>query len=172
MGTRIYMGFRLKTDSFSEALRIVNAFRPWVNTQAEAVIDAFMRKAEAAKTSPDADSYDLWLDMREKLVRGKRRRVPGVDTDFSVTLLPVQRAVVGIAYTIHREWFAAWCSQPGVEEFSFFDTGDQPEDVSEAEWAARSSAWSVLTGEPVCVQGFSIDLVDPAGPLPLKFRVL
>lgn len=56
MGTRIYMGFRLKTDSFSEALRIVNAFRPWVNTQAEAVIDAFMGKADAAKTSPDADS--------------------------------------------------------------------------------------------------------------------
>jgi hypothetical protein len=172
MGTKIYMGFRLGTDRFSEALKIINGFRPWVNGQAEALVDAFIEKAEATRTDPAADAFNLWLDLREKLVRGKRHRVPAVDTDFSVTLIPAQDCVLGIAYTVHREWYDAWCRHPGVEEYSFFDTGDQPEELTEAEWAARSEAWSVVTRDVVCVQGFSIDLVDPAGPMPKKYRCL
>jgi hypothetical protein len=165
------MGFRLQTGSFSEALRIANAFRPWVSAQAEAVIDAFMERADAAKKTPGADAYELWLNLRNKFVREKRRRVPGVDTDFSITLIPAGEVVLGIAYTEHRAWFDSWCKQPGVEEYSYWTSGDAPEDIPDAEWAARGAAWDVLSYEPVCVQGFTLDLVDPEGPLPKQFRV-
>jgi hypothetical protein len=170
MSTKIYRGFRLRTDSLSEAMKIVNAFRPWVQIQAEAVMDAFIENAEAAKKTPEADPFDLWVKLREKLVREKQRRVPAIDTDFSVTLIPANGVMLGIVYTEHTKWYDAWCQQPGVEEYSYWDNADEPESVTE-EWAARAQAWSVLNYEPACTQGFSINLVAPDGPLPKQFRV-
>ncbi|MBK3779835.1 hypothetical protein G3A43_06180 [Paraburkholderia aspalathi] len=171
MGTSVYMGFKLQTGGFGEALRIANAFRPWVTAQAEAVMDAFMERAEASKKTPVADAYELWQNLRSKFVREKRCRVPGVDTDFSITLIPAGDFVLGIAFTEHRAWFDAWCQQPGVEEYAYWSGGDAPEHLPDAEWTARAAAWDVLSCEPVCLQGFSIDLVDPEGPWPKQFRV-
>ena len=171
MSAKIYKGFRLNTDSFAEALRRVNAFRPWVNTQAEGVIDAFMKLAKDCNKPPDADAYLLWLELQQKLLREKKRRAPNIDTDFSVTLIPAAGVVLGVAYTEHQDWYEAWCRQPGVEEYAYWNNADQPQHVSDAEWAVRAQAWDVLSGDPVCVQGFSIDLVDPEGPLPKQFRI-
>lgn len=171
MGINVAMGFKLQTDSFAEALRIVAAFKPWVTEQAETVIDAFMEQAEAAKKTPEADPFTLWQNLRQKFVREKKRCMPAVDTDFSVTLIPSDGAVLGIVYTVHRKWYEAWCQHPGVHAYYYIGSGDQPEEVSDEEWAARAKAWSTLTGDPVCTQGFSIDLVDPEGPLPKQYRV-
>jgi hypothetical protein len=171
MGTKIPQGFRLDTDSFAEALRVINAFRPWVTAQSEALIDAFIEKADAAKKTPDADSWQLWQDLREKFVREKKRVMPAIDTDFSIALIPAEGVMLGVVYTVHRDWYEAWCKHPGVEEFYFVDSGDTPEDISEEAWAQRAQAWSVLNYDPVCMQGFSIDLVNPEGPLPKQYRV-
>ncbi|MEX3984122.1 hypothetical protein AB4Y45_34780 [Paraburkholderia sp. EG287A] len=170
MGINVAMGFRLQTDSFAQALCIVDAFRPWVTEQAEAVIDDFMAQAEAARKTPDADPYMLWQKLRDKFVREKKRRMPAVDTDFSVTLIPTDGAVLGIVYTVHQPWYDAWCQHAGVQSYYYIGSGDQPEEISDEEWSARAKAWSALNYDPVCMQGFSIDLVDPEGPLPKQYR--
>lgn len=170
MSTKIYKGFRLKVSTFAEALALINQFRPWVVHAAEAVMDASLAEFEACKKEPDANTYQLWLTLRENLLRDRGLRVPTIDTDFSLTLIPSEQGLLGVAYTEHEDWYRQWCSHPGVEEYAYWDNADRPDGISELEWEARGLAWEVLTKDPVCVQGFSIDLVDPNGPLPARLR--
>lgn len=168
MSMCIYQGFLLKTDSLAEVSRIVEAFRPWVTSQAEHRYDQFMdNMVTSGKTETEA--FALWRDFRDR-VRKEGVRVPIVDTDFSISLIPVNGGLLGIVYTEHRAWYEAWCQQPGVEEFSYWDNADAPDEMAESEWQLREKAWAVLTGQPVAMQAFSIDLVSPNGPLPKAWR--
>ncbi|KVP17024.1 hypothetical protein [Burkholderia ubonensis] len=170
MSTRIYQGFRLATDSLAEAMRIVEAFRPWVTEQSEKLFDTFMENM--AKNGDNAiKAYDTWQDLRAE-VRKEQRRIPHVDTDFNVVLIPAGGAMLGIVYTEHPDWYTAWCAHEGVEEFGFWDNADGPDGMLEEQWEARKQAWSVLTNAPVSMQGFSIELVSPHGPLPKAWRDL
>lgn len=167
MSTRIYKGFRLATDSLSEALRIVERFRPWVTGQADQVLDTFMYNMK--KEGADAvKAFDTWQDLR-RLMRTQQRRVPQVDTDFTVLLIPSAVGMLGIVYTERSAWFEAWCLQEGVQEYSYWDNADAPEDCTE-EWLERGKAWSVLNSGPASMQGFSIELVSPEGPVPKAWR--
>lgn len=164
MSTCIYQGFRLNTDSFAEALRLVEAFRPWVNLQAEKRLEDFMRNLVVSGKSP-SEARRAWRDLREQS-RKDGTREPDVDTDFSISLIPAEGGVQGIVFTEHHDWYTAWCAQPGVEEFSYWDNTDRPTGMDMSHWQARKQAWQVLTGEPVAMQAFSIDLVSPNGPRP------
>ena len=168
MSTRIYKGFRLATDSLSEALRIVEGFRPWVTAQADQLLDTFMTNMN--KEGADAiKAFDTWQDLRQ-LIRTQQRRVPHVDTDFTVLLIPSEGGMLGIVYTEHSKWFEAWCLQDGVVEYSYWNSADAPEEACTEEWLARGKAWSVLKRGPASMQGFSIELVSPEGPVPKTWR--
>lgn len=168
MSTCIYQGFRLSTDSFAEALRLVEAFRPWVTQQAEKQLDAVM--ANLAGTGKSAsEAHRVWRDLRTQS-RKEGIREPEVDTDFSISLIPVNGGLLGIVFTEHYDWYTAWCTQPGVEEFSYWDNSDGPENLDAVSWQARKQAWQALSGEPVAMQAFSIDLVSPNGPQPKAWR--
>lgn len=169
MGDRIYPGFRLATDSFAEALRIVEAFRPWVKTQSENRLDTFLANVMEADGIDFVAAFDLWQDRRRRVLI-EQCTMPAVDTDFNVVLVPTQGFVLGRVYTVHRDWRAEWLKQPGVEEYSYWDNMEGPEDVSEADWAARGKAWEAITDDPMSMQGFSIELVSPAGPMPKAWR--
>lgn len=168
MSTRIYKGFRIATESLLEVQRLVEAFRPWVTEQADLVMDRFMENM-AAEGADAIKAHDTWQDLR-RLMRTQQRRVPQVDTDFTVLVIPVKGAMLGIVYTEQLAWYKAWCAQPGIEEFSYWDNADEPEDACTEEWLARKQAWSVLNGGPASMQGFSIELVSPDGPVPKAWR--
>ncbi|KWA84120.1 hypothetical protein WL29_22405 [Burkholderia ubonensis] len=169
MSTKIYQGFRLATDSLAEANRIINGFRPWVTEQSEKLFDTFIENL-TKKGDSAAEAHNKWQDYREQ-IRKTGRRVPPVDTDFNVVLIPSGGVMLGVVYTEHPDWYAAWCVHEGVEEFGYWDNDDTlPDGVDEAQWEARKQAWSVLTGAPVCMQGFSIELVSPHGPLAKPWR--
>lgn len=168
MSTRIYKGFRIATESLQDVLRLVESIRPWAAAQADLVMDRFMENM-AADGSDAIQAYDTWQELR-RLMRTEQRRVPQVDTDFTVLVIPVQGAMLGIVYTEQPAWYKAWCALPGVEEFSYWDNADAPEDMSEEEWETRKQAWDVMTSQPASMQGFSIELVSPNGPVPKAWR--
>lgn len=169
MGDRIYQGFRLATDSFVEALRIVDTFRPWVQEQAENQLDAYMARTMAADKVDSISAFDKWQDRRKEVGR-TRMRNPAVDTDFTVVLVPRGGILLGRVYTEQRDWQAQWYELSGVEEYSFWDNMEKPDDVSDKDWAARDKAWASLTDEPLSMQGFTIELVSPEGPMPKAWR--
>lgn len=169
MGDRIHQGFRIATDSFAEALRILEAFRPWVKTQAENRLDTFMANVMAEDNVDSVAAFDMWQDRRNR-IRREQCRIPFVDTDFTVVLVPTSGFLLGRVYTEQREWLAEWHKQPGIEEYSFWDNMEGPDDISEEDWAARGKAWEVITRDPMSMQGFSIELVSPEGPMPKAWR--
>lgn len=168
MSTRIYNGFRLETQSLAEALRMVQAFRPWVEAQANQRFDSFVENL-SNEGMEMGQAYDLWCDRREK-VRVTGSWDPAVDTDFSLSLIPVSDGILGIVYTAHKEWCAAWMAQPGVTEYGYWNNSDAPDGVSELDWEAREKAWSVLTNDAVSMQAFSIEVMNPTGPRPKAWR--
>lgn len=177
MSAKIYKGFRISTDSFAEAMNIINAFKPWVQGQAEVVFDTFIENVNKSKaengadsSEPQVDAYTRWIELRHTFLREKQMRMPHIDTDFSVSLIPTKDMLLGIVYTEHNEWYDAWCKQPGVEEYSYWNNTDPPEDIDYEDWEKRGENWEILNYQPVCVQAFSIDLVDPSGPLPKGLR--
>lgn len=168
MSTRIYQGFRLKTNDLSEVLRIVNSFRPWVMEQANERIDTFMANMEKEGMEV-GKAWRMWKD-RRKAIRDTGHRDPFFDTDFSISLIPASEHLLGIVYTEHTAWFNAWVALPEVEEFGYWNNSDGPEEVSEEAWEARGKAWEVLKDGPVSLQSFSIDLVPDEGPWPKGLR--
>lgn len=170
MGDRIYQGFRIATDSFAEALRIVEAFRPWVKEQSEKQLDKFMANVMKEDSIDFVAAFDMWQDRRRRVLI-EQCRIPAVDTDFNVVLVPVGGYLLGRVYTEQRDWHSEWYKQPGIEEFSYWDNMEGPDDVSEEDWAARGKAWdAAITSDPMSMQGFSIELVSPAGPMPKAWR--
>jgi hypothetical protein len=169
MGDRIYQGFRIATDSFAEALRIVDAFRPWVKEQSEKRLDTFMANVMKEDSIDFVAAFDMWQERRRRVLV-EQCRMPAVDTDFTVVLVPAGGYLLGRVFTEQREWRSEWYKQPGVEEFSYWDNMEGPEDVSEEDWAARGKAWEIITDDPMSMQGFSIELVSPSGPMPKAWR--
>jgi hypothetical protein len=177
MSTKIYTGFKINTDSFQEAMQIVNAFRPWVEKQAESVMDAYFDNLKAAyigpeitKTDLEITIYDKWEEMRQKILKEKGLKAPHIDTDFTLALIPLNGFVLGIAYTAHNAWYDEWCKQPKVQEYSYWNNTDAPEEVSHEDWEKRGEDWDVLGHNPVSMQSFSVELVNPNGPMPPFLR--
>lgn len=169
MGDRIYSGFRLATDSFAEALRIVEAFRPWVIEQSEIRLDTYLAHVMEEEGGTFIAAFDKWQD-RRAVMRRQQLPMPAVDTDFTVVLVPMNGYLLGRVYTVQPEWRAAWYEHSGVEVFSYWDNMEKDDDVSDDDWDARGKAWAKLTDQPMSMQGFSIELVSPEGPMPKAWR--
>lgn len=100
MSTRIYKGFRLKTACLTEVLGIIEGFRPWVTAEADRQFDGFMDNVTATG-SRAFEAYDLW-QARRREVEKTGKRDPEVDTDFSVSLVPADKHLLGICAVKHK----------------------------------------------------------------------
>lgn len=148
---------------------MVDVFRPWVEKAAEDKMDHFFETVKKSTGKDDAAVLNIWMDYRRE-VRKTGERMPLVDTDFTLSLIPLKRSFIGICYTESQAWFDAWCQQPGVQEYGYWDNADEPEGMSRREWNQRAKNWDILTGDPVSMQAFSIELVSPHGPLMKGWR--
>lgn len=165
MSTRIYRGFVIDTTDFREILARVDAFRPWVQAQAEAKLDAFVSRVEQGEPGR---GHELWQNRR--VVARDGGGDPAVDTDFTLSFIPCEGKTLGVAHVASNAWFAAWLEQPGVSYYGYWNNADSPDDVSEEEWARREADWQVLTAGPVSTQMFGIEVMSPHGPLPKAWR--
>lgn len=166
MSIRIYKGFVVDTADFRELYAKVAAFRPWVLEQANAQLDRFMENMSVA--GPVA-AYDVWQDRRET-VRRTNRRDPAVDTQFTLSFIPLADKTLGIAYVESSAWFEAWLRQPGVAYYGYWTSEDCPSDVADADWEQRGRDWAILGGSPVSERSFSIELLAPQQPVPKNWR--
>lgn len=166
MSTKIYQACRINTGNFKKILELCQNFKPWLTQASEEKMDTFIAEVNARGKK----GLDLWYDLRgEQKKTG--HRMPMVDTDFSLSLIPCGNYTLGIVYTENRAWFQEWLKQPGVSEYGYWNNTDKPDEISTREWSQRRRNWNrVLDANPVCVQSFSIDLVDPSGPIPKGWR--
>lgn len=168
MSTKIYSGFRMETDSLAEAARIIEKFRPWIQAQADIVLDTFMANMAASGAS-DEEASSTWDKLRLQ-ARRTGERISHVDTDCSIVLIPAHGHILGMFYSAHSAWYQAWCQHEGVHEYSYWNNSDAPDDMPEQEWDARKRAWEFLSPDPVAMQGFAIELMSPYGPTPKAWR--
>lgn len=166
MSIRIYKGFVVDTADFRELYAKVAALRPWVLEQANTQLDRFMENVNAA--NPVA-AYDLWQDRRDE-VRRTNRRDPAVDTQFTLSFIPLADKTLGIAYVENSAWFEAWLQQPGVAYYGYWTSEECPVEVTEADWEQRGTDWAVLGSSPVSERAFSIELLAPQQPVPKNWR--
>lgn len=165
MSIKIFHGFAVQTSSAAELLRLVGAFRPWIEAQGEALFRSFV---ETSKMAP-MEAWMLWQKLRTKAAE-KGLRAPAFNTDFELVFFPHEQRFLGIAFTEHVHWHDEWLKQPGVSEYCYWTNTDRPEHVSAQEWAIRGAHWSQVlpAGVPPAMAGFSIQVADPIGPhLPL-----
>lgn len=163
MSTKVYKGFRVETTDLRALAALVDAVRPVIKAGAQAVLDLFMERAGGTR----AEAYGAWLTARATTV-DKGVRHPAVDTQFDLLFIPREGHCLGICYTEHDAWFDAWLALPGVRAWSYWNNTDRDEDVPEAEWEARRASWESV-GIPA-MDGFTVDVMDPAGPFPRGAR--
>lgn len=161
MSTKIYQGFRIETTNLRKILGIVDVFRPKLMYLAEDLYCSSIRNVmEDGKTFSEAIGY--WRERKRTL---EEITLNDPTPYFSLTFIPSKRYTLGIVYTAQLEWFNLWCETEGVREYGYWDNVDRPEEVSSAEWRKRSKHWDILGYDPVCTQGFSIDLLSKANPI-------
>ena len=162
MSTKIYQGFRLETTDLRKILDIINVFRPKLMYLAEELFCSSIRNVMVdGKTVSEAIGY--WWDRKRRLEEISRNDTV-TNPYFSLTFIPSKRYTLGIVYTAQWEWFKLWCETDGVREYGYWNNVDRPEEVSSAEWRKRSKHWDILGYDPVCTQGFSIELLSTANP--------
>lgn len=166
MSTKIYHGVKLDTVSLHDVLRIVDIFRPYVQTQGEKLMDRFFAKQD------ESVAWGAWIRC-QKEIKTSGQRMPCCDTEFKLTIFPSFRsATYGIVWTEHEEWYDEFCSQGWVSEFGYWNNTDRPDHVSEEEWDMRRDIWNEILGDNVpAMAGFTIDVSHPDGPMPKALRM-
>lgn len=176
MSIKLYKGFRIKTDSMKEVLNIVEKFRPIIELEAQKIMDTFLNNVKESYNG-DKESleckvaaHSLWFNARKKILDEGGKRMPSIDTDFSITLYPYNGYLLGTVFTEHTAWYELWCQQDQIEEYAYWNNMDKPNNISEENWNQRQIDWNMLSNNPLSMQGFSMDVIDPHGPKPLFLR--
>lgn len=68
-------------------------------------------------------------------------RNPRFDFDFEVVFIHSSQKILCLLYTEKREFVNIWESQPGVEEYGYWNNSDKPENLSEKDWDKREIDW-------------------------------
>jgi hypothetical protein len=165
MSTKIYNGFRIDTTSLHTVMRVVETFRPFILTEGEKLMDKFFAKQD------ESVAWGTWIRCQRE-IKTTGCRIPACDTEFKLTIFPSHQSYMyGIAYTEHDDWFDAFCEQPLIREFGYWNNSDRRDGISIAEWNQRRDVWNDVIGERIpAMHGFAIDVHDPNGPMPKTLR--
>jgi hypothetical protein len=77
-----------------------------------------------------------------KELERSRRHDPEVDFEVSVRVFQTPYGVLGIYDTDRPTLRQILLNHPAIEEYGYWNNTDPEEDVSEAEWAMRGTAWT------------------------------
>lgn len=104
-------------------------------------------------------------DLHHELLEQSRSpyRDPDVDYDFSLTLMPAEGAILGIAFTEKQFFMDALMDSSPVEPYAYRnDTDSRPEGVTLAEWKERERLWfqALPRGSTPAQRGITISIVS------------
>lgn len=173
MSTKIYHGFKFADPDMTVIHRHIMHWRQELRLLQKKATDAFV--AEIAISMFDAERMHpgthtgkspltdavLMLWDRQAEVKKTQRRDPSVDFEFTISLMPFEGQVYGIAYTEQREWQRIWMAKPFIIDFAYWDNTDPPEELPDAEWEERGRVWGAVLGGAIMsapsMAGFSAD---------------
>ncbi len=148
--------FKFKSSDFLEIHRSIMEWRGELSvlhnralsnlfaTLAVNMIDrATLNPGAYAGKSPLPEAWSsVWEKQREVKRTGIRN--PLVDFEFSISLMPHEGDVYGIVFTERHDWREMWLAKDFVEDFSYWNSGDRPEEFTAEEWENRYATWSAL----------------------------
>lgn len=157
MSTKLYTGFKLKTHSLDAAVGILDSLKPklkdirreatlrWLANRATTLVDRLA--LSDSKLDPNTSPFSAALEelrKRQFKVRASKHRDPEVDFSFEVVLFKHPNGIFGLYFAEQEALTTAFLSLPEVEDFSYWDNTDQPERISEEEWASRKATWGLI----------------------------
>ena len=158
MSIKIYQGFILPQATLEDALVKIQGFRKTIAIQArkdiakllarEAIHICDRHAAADLIGSSDIAAADRPLSLARSTVRDRIASIkktgyrdPCVDFTFEMSLHPVNGDIIGMCFTESRHWFDLWINTPGVADYSYWDSTDAPNNVTDREWELRGIAW-------------------------------
>lgn len=175
MSTKIYTGFKFKPGTtLDAAAKQLSAIQQSLAAMLRDQVDAYFVREQVRlldalilKSQPGfADKIELpvgllnanniflkvfndFLD-RTKDIERTSRRDPAVDFKFEVVLIPVDDMVCGIYYTENRAAAELFMKSEGIEDFTFWNNTDRPDEVTKETWENRRAVWcKVFNDNPV-----------------------
>ena len=162
MTLKIYNGFRFGTSDIRTVTVQAEAFRDrLVALHDQALLGIVVSKAVAtldratAGLSEPSDPRGEHLpaafqevERRQTEVRTTLRRDPQVDFEFFIRFYvdPRDGQFLGSVHTEVAAWRDLWFQEPGITDWSFWDSTDKPDTVSKGEWEDRRTSWDRVLG--------------------------
>lgn len=201
MSTKIYSGFIIDAGSAHANLALLSAIKEPVQAlvnkkhfktiqdNATRLIDKFyagqLRPKAAEEKDGPLEDYSAWaycghtMEQEQRECRTSQQRSPFYDCDVELFLRmhPDTGALLGYLQEERVGVYDYLLTVPGIREYGYWNNTDQPEELTEEEWAARGEAWELVLDGPYAVfcvkwQPCSWDDSSVAGPLPsLESRV-
>lgn len=119
-----------------------------------------------------------YIHEQVKLAKTSELRGKGIPLECSVVFLPQDNRILTVFYAEKDGFHSAWRSLPEVKEYGYWNNTDQPDNVTDEEWAERRQSWdSVLLQNKSSewipsMNGLVADLVDPMLPLVRTSEIL
>jgi hypothetical protein len=181
MSTKIYTGFKFKTNNFFEIFNELKAIR----AQCIPLLEGRMNKLMAERSvtlldrycyykekfpKPTAPIVDTWLEIMERVKKVKQtsQRDPEVDFSFQICIIPYNNEFFGIYYTEQKDFKVVLESSKLFQDFSYWDNSDPLDSVSDEEWAVRGTTWDNIFKEEGIPQfiSTSYDVIDMVNDMP------
>lgn len=173
MSTKIYNGLRLRGYTFEQALALLKSIRPDC-VQAARSYTAGIAAHQMAELSdlafnfPDVDGRNPWWSVHDRIgeaqrkVLGRGERCVTWDSSFDICLIPYKGYLLALYYIENDHGYVKALKEAGFEDFSYQNSTDRPESVTEFQWAARAQAWNVALPRSTspAAQGFTYCVVS------------
>ncbi len=154
MSTKIYTGIRFSTDNLNDVVNILQQFRSSLEYLIHDKTLTYLIKSAILKMDKDAlseqqtnknnyfsDSFIELMDKQHNISINKKRH-PDVDFKTSVTIFPHNGTFYGMVFTEQNEFYNLLLQYPIVEEYSYWNNTDKPNNITEDEWLMREDIWN------------------------------
>jgi hypothetical protein len=151
VSTKVYTAYRLKRseDLWAFVRDIRRQAMPAIHKVLQELFLGLaeeLRRADPALSGSDlriAAEQRLTREYRDQLGKGERNTF---DFDVNITIREHEGRLYLIPYCdmFMRDVLDFLKDDPRLEDFAYWDNSDQPEDVSDADWAARKALWDAM----------------------------
>jgi len=163
MSTKIYNGLILKNATLEDAVTKLKAIKRASVKSAQDAIRRFCVKKIAnnldlaanvlpisgAPVLATAESLQQSLSSGMIAVLCEGYRSVDWDYSFSISLIPYRGDVLALYYIENDAGYTEVLSQIGFEDFSYQNSTDKPDHISDEEWNSRANVWEeALVGTP------------------------
>lgn len=97
----------------------------------------------------------------ERTVKGRGTRNTTWDATFDICLIPDGRDILALSYFENNKEYASLLEEAGFEDYSYQNSTDKPESISEKEWDERHDRWKAVLPRSAtpCEVGFTYSVI-------------